>query len=92
MSSFIQRNGSRNLFNFFCCFFVDDEPKTGPQHYIFISGFRKPQLLQILEELGIYVNGVVKIQSESYETLKNLENEKLAEEELDGNLRLVLVK
>ena len=59
---------------------------------IFISGFRKPQLLQILEELGIYGNGVVKIQSESYETLKNLENEKLKKEEPESNLRLVLAK
>ena len=65
-------------------FILDDEPKNGPQHYILISGFRKPQLLVILEEIGIHVNGVMKMQSESYELLRNMEKEKIMEEEPDG--------
>ena len=64
----------------------DDEPDNGPHHYILISGFRKPQLLPILDEIGIHINGVIKIQSENYEVLKQLEKEKQLEEEPSGEL------
>ncbi|CAK8694543.1 unnamed protein product [Clavelina lepadiformis] len=65
--------------------YIDDEPDDGPQHYIFISGFKKAQILPILSELGINVNGVVKIQSESYELLSKMAEEKLASEGLDDD-------
>ena len=34
--------------------------------------------------MGIHVDGVMRLQSESYEILRNVENEKIAEEEPDG--------
>nr|CAB3266506.1 sperm-associated antigen 17-like [Phallusia mammillata] len=53
--------------------FIDDEPDDGPQHYIFVSGFKRAQLLPILVELGININGIIRIESESYDVLKNVD-------------------
>ncbi|MGH0141760.1 UNVERIFIED_CONTAM: hypothetical protein FKN15_065255, partial [Acipenser sinensis] len=48
---------------------IDDEPDDGPHHYILVVGFHHPQLLVVLAELGVYVSNVIKITSESYESL-----------------------
>ncbi|XP_033866498.3 sperm-associated antigen 17 [Acipenser ruthenus] len=48
---------------------IDDEPDDGPHHYILVVGFHHPQLLVMLAELGVYVSNVIKITSESYESL-----------------------
>lgn len=62
----------------------DDEPDDGPQHYIFISGFKKAQLLPILSEIGVNINGVIKIVSENYDVLKKNAESHRAAQNLDG--------
>ncbi|XP_030060893.1 sperm-associated antigen 17 [Microcaecilia unicolor] len=46
--------------------FIDDEPNDGPEHYIIVLGFRNPQILALLVDLGISVSCVIKMSSESY--------------------------
>lgn len=55
--------------------YIDDEPDDGPNHYIFVSGFRQPQLFPLLTELGINVSSVIKLYSESYETMENVRSQ-----------------
>jgi len=73
-----------DLLNNLLSSFADDEPDDGPQHYVFVSGFRTPQLLPLLSELGIHVNGVIKLESESYDVLKNRQEKRRAAEPPDG--------
>nr|XP_015219983.1 PREDICTED: sperm-associated antigen 17 isoform X3 [Lepisosteus oculatus] len=50
--------------------YIDDEPDDGPEHYVLIVGFCQPQLVAILDELGVHVSNVIKVTSESYDTSK----------------------
>ncbi|XP_054988126.1 sperm-associated antigen 17 [Sorex araneus] len=50
--------------------YIDDEPDDGAQHYIIVVGFKNPQLLAIMTELGIPISSVIKISSENYEPLR----------------------
>lgn len=52
--------------------YIDDEPDDGPQHYVFVSGFRQAQLFPLLVELGVNVSSVIKIFSESYITIDSI--------------------
>ncbi|XP_069862546.1 sperm-associated antigen 17 isoform X2 [Dipodomys merriami] len=51
--------------------YIDDEPDDGAQHYIIVVGFRNPQLLAIMTELGIPITSVIKISSENYAPLRS---------------------
>lgn len=55
---------------FFMVFWTDDEPEDGAQHYIIVVGFKNPQLLAIMTELGIPISSVIKISSENYGPLR----------------------
>ncbi|KAG7463545.1 hypothetical protein MATL_G00177760 [Megalops atlanticus] len=46
--------------------YIDDEPGDGPQHYVLIVGFHLPQLIAVLDTLGIHVSNVIKVSSEIY--------------------------
>ncbi|XP_049621975.1 sperm-associated antigen 17 [Suncus etruscus] len=50
--------------------YIDDEPDDGAQHYIIVVGFKNPQLLAIMTELGIPISSVIKISSENYGPLR----------------------
>lgn len=58
------------MFLFKMNYFVDDEPDDGPQHYILIYGFNHPHLPTYMAELGLNIDAVVKVTSESYERFK----------------------
>ncbi|CAH1799483.1 unnamed protein product [Owenia fusiformis] len=46
--------------------YIDDEPNDGPKHYVLIYGFNHPHLLRYLDELGVYVDCIIKVESEDY--------------------------
>ncbi|XP_012663088.1 sperm-associated antigen 17 [Otolemur garnettii] len=50
--------------------YIDDEPDDGAEHYIIVVGFKNPQLLAIMTELGIPITSVIKISAENYEPLQ----------------------
>ncbi|XP_026155171.1 sperm-associated antigen 17 isoform X2 [Mastacembelus armatus] len=41
--------------------YLDDEPDDGPQHYILVLGFYQPQLIGVLDAIGVHVANVIKI-------------------------------
>ncbi|KAL1021782.1 hypothetical protein UPYG_G00017870 [Umbra pygmaea] len=43
--------------------YIDDEPDAGPQHYVLVVGFHQPQLLSVMESLGVHVSNVIKLSS-----------------------------
>lgn len=46
---------------------ADDEPDDGPQQYIIITGFHHPHLMSQLSEIGISVDVIININSQSYD-------------------------
>lgn len=48
-------------------FSSDDEPKDGPQHYILIVGFYQPNLIGVLNTIGVHVANVIKLCSKHKE-------------------------
>ncbi|XP_054907020.1 sperm-associated antigen 17 isoform X2 [Poeciliopsis prolifica] len=47
--------------------YIDDEPKDGPQHYILIVGFYHPNLIALLNTIGVHVANVIKLCSKHKE-------------------------
>ncbi|XP_029931600.1 sperm-associated antigen 17 [Myripristis murdjan] len=47
--------------------FIDDEPDDGPHQYILLLGFHQPQLLSLLDALGVHVANVIKLCSDTVE-------------------------
>ncbi|KAJ8405932.1 hypothetical protein AAFF_G00308200 [Aldrovandia affinis] len=45
--------------------YIDDEPADGPQLYVLIVGFHQPQLVAVLDTLGVHVSSVISVSSES---------------------------
>ncbi|KAJ8003694.1 hypothetical protein DPEC_G00150980 [Dallia pectoralis] len=43
--------------------YIDDEPDTGPQQYILVVGFHQPQVICVLDTLGVQVSNVIKLTS-----------------------------
>jgi hypothetical protein len=48
-----------------CCF-SDDEPDDGPNHYVLVHGFTESYLINLLDELGITVEAIIKVKSQDY--------------------------
>ncbi|XP_048834664.1 sperm-associated antigen 17 isoform X2 [Brienomyrus brachyistius] len=46
---------------------IDDEPGDGPQLYILLLGFYQPQLLSVLDSLGVHVSSIIRLSSEAPE-------------------------
>ena len=61
--------------------FSDDEPDDGPQHYIIIQGFDQAPLLILLGEIGIYMDSIIRVQSEDYSRFEKKSDEEEEEEE-----------
>ncbi|AWP00928.1 putative sperm-associated antigen 17-like, partial [Scophthalmus maximus] len=47
---------------------ANDEPDDGPQHYVLVLGFYQPQLLGLLDAIGVHVANVIKLCSEHRKT------------------------
>ncbi|XP_014906164.1 sperm-associated antigen 17 isoform X2 [Poecilia latipinna] len=47
--------------------YIDDEPEDGPQHYILIVGFHQPDLIGVLNTIGVHVANVIKLCSKHKE-------------------------
>ncbi|XP_043953530.1 sperm-associated antigen 17 isoform X2 [Gambusia affinis] len=47
--------------------YIDDEPEDGPQHYILIVGFYQPNLIGVLNTIGVHVANVIKLCSKHKE-------------------------
>ncbi|XP_010889422.4 sperm-associated antigen 17 [Esox lucius] len=43
--------------------YIDDEPDSGPEHYILVVGFHQAQLVYVLDTLGVHVSNVIKLTS-----------------------------
>ncbi|KAL6459422.1 hypothetical protein MHYP_G00328940 [Metynnis hypsauchen] len=43
--------------------YIDDEPDDGPQHYVLMTGFHRPQLISALDNLGVHVSTVIRLTS-----------------------------
>nr|XP_033797404.1 sperm-associated antigen 17 isoform X2 [Geotrypetes seraphini] len=72
--------------------FVDDEPDDGPDHYIIILGFRNPQILPLLVDLGINVSTVIKISSESYKVFATYQELSVLPEETEKQRKQKVTK
>ncbi|XP_029944295.1 sperm-associated antigen 17 [Salarias fasciatus] len=48
--------------------FKDDEPDDGPQRYILLLGFYQPQLIGLLDAMGVHVAHVIQLCSEQTES------------------------
>ena len=46
--------------------FADDEPDDGPSFYILVAGFNHPHLITQLAEVGVYLDSVIRVESEEY--------------------------
>ncbi|XP_072556937.1 sperm-associated antigen 17 isoform X4 [Paramormyrops kingsleyae] len=46
---------------------IDDEPDDGPQLYILLLGFYQPQLLSVLDSLGVHVSSIIRLSSKAPE-------------------------
>nr|XP_020479386.1 sperm-associated antigen 17 [Monopterus albus] len=44
--------------------YIDDKPDDGPQHYILVLGFHQPQLIGLLNDIGVHVANVIRVHSE----------------------------
>ena len=53
---------------------TDDEPETGPDHYVLVVGFYRAEMLSLLEHMGVQLNGVMQVRSGSYEDFNKLVN------------------
>ncbi|XP_037531803.1 sperm-associated antigen 17 [Nematolebias whitei] len=62
--------------------FIDDEPEHGPQHYILLVGFFQPQLVWMLNAIGVHVANVIKLCSEQTQVF--VEKQELSGCEDDG--------
>ncbi|XP_063726297.1 sperm-associated antigen 17-like isoform X2 [Symsagittifera roscoffensis] len=47
--------------------YIDDEPDDGPQHYVTIFGQSDALLVQALSDVGVYVDTVLGLKTDSYE-------------------------
>lgn len=45
---------------------LDDEPDDGPQRYVLITGFHHPHLLTYLLEIGVNIDAIINVNSQSY--------------------------
>lgn len=48
------------------CYFIDDEPDDGPEHYILVQGFNDAKLIAALADIGVNVNSVIRLSSQEY--------------------------
>ena len=61
------------------CVGKDDEPDDGPQHYILLLGFYKPQLIGALDALGVHISNVIKLSSEHSQTSEGQQEQQTSE-------------
>ena len=57
-----------SFYYYISIYIVDDEPDgaNDPQHYIIITSVYEPHVLQPLIDLGVAVDGIIKVKSETY--------------------------
>ena len=55
---------------------TDDEPdgETDPQHYIIVTSVYEPRVFQPLIDLGVVVDGVLNVKSETYQVKDEQQN------------------
>ncbi|XP_077598799.1 sperm-associated antigen 17 [Stigmatopora nigra] len=51
--------------------YINDEPKDGPQHYVLILGFHKPQLVGTLDAAGVHVSNVIRLSAATQKSHDN---------------------
>ena len=51
---------------------ADDEPEDGAQMYIVLAGFDHPYLLSYLADIGVHVDCIVRMRSDSYEVVRQV--------------------
>ncbi len=66
---------------------IDDEPRDGPNHYVILSGFYSPQLLENIDDFSIQVDCLMKFKSNSLDMIKKFINEIEEREGLETNLK-----
>ncbi|KAJ8339897.1 hypothetical protein SKAU_G00345300 [Synaphobranchus kaupii] len=54
---------------------TDDEPAGGPQLYVLIVGFLQPQLVAVLDTLGIRISNVIRVSAASSSVPETIQNE-----------------
>ncbi|KAM4565067.1 sperm-associated antigen 17 [Fundulus diaphanus] len=70
--------------------YIDDEPDSGPQHYILLVGFHQPHLIGALDAINVHVANVIKLCSERKESSSKKQEESSkeeAEQEVPTNAR-----
>lgn len=67
--------------------YIDDEPKDGANHYIILSGFYSPNLLNFIDEFSIPIDCLIKFKSMNYDLLKTFAAEIEEKERLETNLK-----
>lgn len=54
------------LVRIFLTSYTDDEPDDGPSFYILLAGFNHPHLITQLAEVGVFLDSVIRVDSEEY--------------------------
>ena len=71
---------------------LDDEPKDGPNQYIYLSGFYSVGLLTALDEVGIRIDTITKISCDSLNETKKLFDEMMQRERQEQTLKADVLK
>lgn len=69
---------------------IDDEPKDGANHYIILSGFYSPNLFNLIDEVGIPIDCLIRFKTLNYELVKKFVSEVEERERLESNLKVNL--
>lgn len=72
--------------------YIDDEPRDGPNHYILLSGFYSPTLLNYLDEFNLPIDCLIKFKSqdsaEIYKYILEIDEREKLETNLKANLKI----
>ncbi|CAF4304519.1 unnamed protein product, partial [Adineta steineri] len=72
--------------------YIDDEPKDGPNQYIYLSGFYSIGLLHALEDVGIRIDTITDVSCDSLEETKQLFDEMIRRDRQEQTLKADVLK
>ncbi|CAF1080181.1 unnamed protein product [Adineta steineri] len=72
--------------------YIDDEPKDGPNQYIYLSGFYSIGLLHALDDVGIRIDTITDVSCDSLEETKQLFDEMIRRDRQEQTLKADVLK
>lgn len=86
------RDHARARTNAHVCFALDDEPKDGPNQYIYLSGFYSVGLLHALDEVGIRIDTITNVSCDNVNETKQLFEEMVRRDRQEQTLKADVLK